>query len=547
MNDNFGNLKLLLDSNLSTHPRCKHGPTLLFSRQVGGMEGIVKKFYACSAYRNRKDCDFYQEVGSKVTQAAIFRQSQACKQFLANNDYSESFDSVSKAREEVEDTDVDEVDDMAVDEFEIKKDEKVELDEDNVVESDKKQKEIVGDKKEENEDVKDDGSNEEDVEETGDKKEENEDDEDDGSNEEDVEETGPPGVIKFCQDCGKVSTPVCLIHDTTNLSRADLDRPAKVLKPKSTDRKEAQYFFSDSTKEFLIDTITSQGFTHVLCIGCPSVYECLPANLSSQSMLLDLDPRFLSFYTSKRFLWFNFFNGHFFHGEESSTIFRDFLISCDNLLVILDPPFGAKTELISHSLSRVTDQLEMLSISATVSTIWVFPYFMERQVKQYQPNLLMSDYRVTYSGHVQFGDKEDQVAGARKLGSPVRLFTSIPLSVLVLPTSGGQYQLCGQCRVWVAVENRHCDSCGTCTSKDGRTYVHCTDCKRCVKPTYTHCTGCDRCKLPEHKCGGVRQERKEENEEKEVLKEVVEEKQFSNKRKSRKRNRHKRLKIPKKC
>merc|ERR1719483_773968 len=218
---------------------------------------------------------------------------------------------------------------MAVDELEIKKDEKVELDEDNVVESDEKQKEIVGDKKEENE-------------------EENE----DGSNEEDVEETGPPGVIKFCQDCGKVSTPVCLIHDTTNLSRADLDRPAKVLKPKSTDRKEAQYFFSDSTKEFLIDTITSQGFTHVLCIGCPSVYECLPANLSSQSMPLDLDPRFLSFYTSKRFLWFNFFNGHFFHGEESSTIFRDFLISCDNLLVILDPPFGAKTELISHSLSR---------------------------------------------------------------------------------------------------------------------------------------------------------------------------------------------------
>ena len=30
-------------------------------------------FYVCSAYRNRKNCDFYQEVGDKVTQARLFR------------------------------------------------------------------------------------------------------------------------------------------------------------------------------------------------------------------------------------------------------------------------------------------------------------------------------------------------------------------------------------------------------------------------------------------------------------------------------------------
>jgi hypothetical protein len=73
MNDNFGNLKLHLDSDISTHPRCKHGPTLLFSRHMGGTQGVVKNFYVCAAYRNRKDCDFYQEVGDKVTQARLFR------------------------------------------------------------------------------------------------------------------------------------------------------------------------------------------------------------------------------------------------------------------------------------------------------------------------------------------------------------------------------------------------------------------------------------------------------------------------------------------
>ena len=73
MNDNFGSLKLLLDSDISTHPRCKHGPTLLFSRHMGGTNGVVKNFYACSAYRNRKDCDFYREAGDKVDQARLFR------------------------------------------------------------------------------------------------------------------------------------------------------------------------------------------------------------------------------------------------------------------------------------------------------------------------------------------------------------------------------------------------------------------------------------------------------------------------------------------
>ena len=53
-----------------------------------------------------------------------------------------------------------------------------------------------------------------------------------------------------------------------------------------------------------------------------------------------------------------------------------------------------------------------------------------------------------------------------KLGSPVHLFTSTPLSLLELPMREG-YRLCGECRVWVAQENTHCDLCGVCTSKVG--------------------------------------------------------------------------------
>ena len=49
-------------------------------------------------------------------------------------------------------------------------------------------------------------------------------------------------------------------------------------------------------------------------------------------------------------------------------------------MVIIDPPFGAKTELIWESFDRLKRKAEMLSCSVTISFIWVFPYFMEKQV-----------------------------------------------------------------------------------------------------------------------------------------------------------------------
>ncbi|KAK9883556.1 hypothetical protein WA026_001734 [Henosepilachna vigintioctopunctata] len=41
---------------LSTHPHCIHGPTLLFSREVNGEN---RYYYACSACRDRKKCSFF--------------------------------------------------------------------------------------------------------------------------------------------------------------------------------------------------------------------------------------------------------------------------------------------------------------------------------------------------------------------------------------------------------------------------------------------------------------------------------------------------------
>jgi len=299
--------------------------------------------------------------------------------------------------------------------------------------------------------------------------------------------------IKFCQICCKIQRAECVGHACVDLDSKRLKYPSKILNPKSQDKKEAQYFFSDSTVKFLTKSVSKLKFTHVICVGCPTIYENLQEKLRRNSLLLDIDARWGNFYDESQFLWTNFFNGHFFRGE-SRTTFQNFLINADRLLIVVDPPFGAKSELIHHCLSRIKDQLAMLNMNAKVNLMWVFPYFMERQVIKCDKNLIMSDYRVTYAQHVQYGETDQ----ARKLGSPIRLFTDIPLSAFELPSP--EYHHCQKCQVWRHVSNIHCDKCGTCPSKDGKTYVHCTICKRCVKPTYEHCHVCGRCALPSHSC-----------------------------------------------
>lgn len=42
---------------VSAHPLCPHGPTLLFQRILDDTNS-VEEFFACAAYRNPKECSF---------------------------------------------------------------------------------------------------------------------------------------------------------------------------------------------------------------------------------------------------------------------------------------------------------------------------------------------------------------------------------------------------------------------------------------------------------------------------------------------------------
>lgn len=50
-------------------------------------------------------------------------------------------------------------------------------------------------------------------------------------------------------------------------------RPTMLLKASQQKEREAQYFFSERTTNFFLDTFKRLGFDHVILIGCPSIHE----------------------------------------------------------------------------------------------------------------------------------------------------------------------------------------------------------------------------------------------------------------------------------
>ena len=246
----------------------------------------------------------------------------------------------------------------------------------------------------------------------------------------------------------------------------------------------------------IVKSILNSVKTNVICLGTPTIFAELKAQKSSvKTLLMDLDDRLINFYsTESEFVWYNMFTHHFIAGDANKNVYENFLReSEESPLIVLDPPFGGKPELISRAIEEIQkDWRRIRSCSSNVNVLWIFPYFMEAQIQKHHPLIIhMSDYQVEYDNHS---------FGGRKLGSPVRIFTDLPLKCIDLSNENG-YEFCAPCAAWMAASNRHCEACGSCTSKNGGRYVHCSVCERCVKETWRHCEKCGRCALEQHPCG----------------------------------------------
>lgn len=164
--------------------------------------------------------------------------------------------------------------------------------------------------------------------------------------------------------------------------------------------------------------------------------------------------------------------------------------STDRICIFTDPPFGCRTELLGNTIRRINQLYNDINqfTQQILPTFWIFPYFMETYIKNELPSMEMSDYQVNYTNHRTYHNGERSL----KHGSPVRIFTNVPLDAFHLPSKEG-YKWCSECHKSVHKTNQHCVVCGKCASKNGATYRHCTKCNWCVKPNYKHCNTCGRC------------------------------------------------------
>ncbi|KAJ8390286.1 hypothetical protein AAFF_G00108550 [Aldrovandia affinis] len=73
--ESFGIEVIIDDAKDKKAPCCPHGPALLFEKVCKG-EQQGRRFYACSACRDRKDCSFFQWEDEKVSEARLMAREQ---------------------------------------------------------------------------------------------------------------------------------------------------------------------------------------------------------------------------------------------------------------------------------------------------------------------------------------------------------------------------------------------------------------------------------------------------------------------------------------
>ncbi|XP_030758764.1 rRNA N6-adenosine-methyltransferase ZCCHC4 [Sitophilus oryzae] len=407
--DNNHNIEVL-NSDLKSNPKCCHGPTLLFSRRT---KDSTRKFYACSACRDRKLCNFF--LWADESEQAFKRKSELWNKELLNYvkgiDHRKLFVTLNK-----------------------------------------------------------------------------------------IKALQPEKRI-FCQTCSIFLLKNVEKHQDHLLlkiiSNYQLDHPSEILQPLDNPKKEAQYLFSNKSTECIINIFRNLKYKFVICIGTPRIHEYIQANCEDMdSILLDIDKRYHTFFGPLEFCWYNSFNNYFFF-KEGQQVFNDFVRNTngDNTVLVTDPPFGGRIEPLAETFKSIKQQYRQVNNEGrNLPIFWIFPYFMEPQLQNFLPDLKMLDYKVEYDNHPLFQNGPK----GRKQGSPVRIFTNVEAKLIKLPEDS--YKYCKFCKKWVSNENSHCKLCNDCTSKNGEPYKHCTQCEKCVKPNWKHCNACSRCTQINHVC-----------------------------------------------
>ena len=350
-------------------PVCPHGPMLLFKREptTKGGDAVAsendnhhgKQFFACSAYRNRKDCDFYYAVDDKKlkNEEAMSQKTQLAKDMAPKYDH-------------------------------------------NILHKNFRELCLVD-----------------------------------------------PSQRRFCSNCNlflKRSVEFHNMFDPLGGDHKQCEKEDKVLKgisdlmmkyeqmklfmPFRNKSGEAQFYFTTETRNFIVEKCKQ--FSAVLAVGMPSVILNLvytPRNEQEVEKLylcMDIDWRLSQLLAPKNFAHFNMCNQHFFT-EMAQKSFERFISQFSasettkrKLLVLVDPPYGVKPEILRNLFKFIEEKLPK---NSACKYILCMPYFLQPNIAKVLPHLTMTDYQCTYLGHRIY-------SGQQQRGSPARLFTNIEIT-----------------------------------------------------------------------------------------------------------------------
>ncbi|KAJ8025759.1 Zinc finger CCHC domain-containing protein 4 [Holothuria leucospilota] len=80
---------------LARSPHCRHGPTLLFEKFTG--KGEVKRYFACSAFRDHKQCRFYQPLTGEDSFDNLRKRKNYNEQKVESKDHIEKYSRYQRA------------------------------------------------------------------------------------------------------------------------------------------------------------------------------------------------------------------------------------------------------------------------------------------------------------------------------------------------------------------------------------------------------------------------------------------------------------------
>jgi hypothetical protein len=197
---------------------------------------------------------------------------------------------------------------------------------------------------------------------------------------------------------------------------------SRLLSRKSKDKHEAQYSFSDQSRDFILNRLLRNNLNRVICIGTPVIHEAIQSESDAggrDSILLDIDHRIAQFYPKSKFVWFNMFNHFFFDGKKGVRRLNKFISSSagEQIVLVVDPPFGALMELLADTLNFLIRKIRFYHDVDDIPVILCLPFFLSAFVSKTMPNMKMSEYCVQYADHSRY----------KKNSSPVRIFTNMPL------------------------------------------------------------------------------------------------------------------------